>query len=141
MMADPKPSQDKSAARPAKILIVDDEQDIVRLLSFALQAEGYQVVTALSGQEALKRVEQERPDIVVLDVMMPGMDGIEVCAELRSKPETAGLPIIMLSALGQVADRVRGLRAGADDYVPKPVTITCPSPSIWRSCRRASRRS
>jgi len=138
-MADPKPSQDKSAARPAKILIVDDEQDIVRLLSFALQAEGYQVVTALSGQEALKRVEQERPDIVVLDVMMPGMDGIEVCAELRSKPETAGLPIIMLSALGQVADRVRGLRAGADDYVPKPVNLEELSARITAILNRVQR--
>lgn len=119
-MADSRPSRGKSAA---KILIVDDEQDIIRLLSFALQAEGYQVITALNGLDALKYVQQERPDIVVLDVMMPGMDGIEVCAELRSKPETAGLPIIMLSALGQVADRVRGLRAGADDYVPKPVNL------------------
>lgn len=119
-MADARPSQGKAAA---KILIVDDEQDIIRLLSFALQAEGYQIITALNGLDALKYVQQERPDIVVLDVMMPGMDGIEVCAELRSKPETAGLPIIMLSALGQVADRVRGLRAGADDYVPKPVNL------------------
>lgn len=119
-MADSRPSPGKAAA---KILIVDDEQDIIRLLSFALQAEGYQVITALNGLDALKYVQQERPDIVVLDVMMPGMDGIEVCAELRSKPETAGLPIIMLSALGQVADRVRGLRAGADDYVPKPVNL------------------
>ncbi|MGC8781621.1 MAG: response regulator [Anaerolineae bacterium] len=123
-MADPKPDPNKPAAiLPAKVLLVDDEQDILRLLSFALQAEGYQVITALNGLDALKLVRQERPDIMILDVMMPGMDGFEVCNELRSKPDTAGLPIIMLSALGQVADRVRGLRGGADDYVAKPVNL------------------
>lgn len=139
-MPDPTSGQSKTAATPAvKVLLVDDEPDILRLLSFALQAEGYQVITALNGLDALKYVRQERPDIVILDVMMPGMDGFEVCNELRSKPETAGLPIIMLSALGQVADRVRGLRAGADDYVPKPVNLEELSARIAAVLSRAQR--
>lgn len=123
-MADVKPASGKAETTPrGRILVVDDEPDIVRLLTFALQADGYHVIAAKSGSEGLERVRQERPDVVILDVMMPGMDGFEVCNELRSKPDTAGLPIIMLSALGQVSDRVKGLRAGADDYVPKPVNL------------------
>lgn len=123
-MADLKPAREKTDAEPrARVLVVDDEPDIVRLLTFALQADGYQVIAARNGSDGLERARQEHPDIVILDVMMPGMDGFEVCNELRSKPDTASLPIIMLSALGQVSDRVKGLRAGADDYVPKPVNL------------------
>jgi len=123
-MADLKPSRGKSEPEPrGRVLVVDDEPDIVRLLTFALQADGYQVYSAKNGSEGLERARQEKPDVVILDVMMPGMDGFEVCNELRSKPDTASLPIIMLSALGQVSDRVKGLRAGADDYVPKPVNL------------------
>jgi DNA-binding response OmpR family regulator len=123
-MADLKLSRGKTETTPrGRVLVVDDEPDIVRLLTFALQADGYQVSSAKNGSEGLERARQDKPDIVILDVMMPGMDGFEVCNELRSKPDTASLPIIMLSALGQVSDRVRGLRAGADDYVPKPVNL------------------
>lgn len=123
-MADLKPSGKKTNVEPrACVLVVDDEPDIVRLLTFALQADGYQVISAKNGSDGLALARQEHPDIVILDVMMPGMDGFEVCNELRSKPDTASLPIIMLSALGQVSDRVKGLRAGADDYVPKPVNL------------------
>ncbi len=123
-MADLKPSRGKTETEPrGRVLVVDDEPDIVRLLTFALQADGYQVISAKNGSDGLERARQEQPDVVILDVMMPGMDGFEVCNELRSKPETASLPIIMLSALGQVSDRVKGLRAGADDYVPKPVNL------------------
>lgn len=107
-----------------KILIVDDDPDSLRLVSYALQAEGYEIVTADSGSDALAAVEKESPRLVILDVMMPDMSGVEVCQRLRSNSPTSYLPILMLSAKGKVTDRVTGLRAGADDYVPKPVDPT-----------------
>ncbi len=105
----------------AKILIVDDEPNVLRFFGYALQIEGYEIVTAENGVEALNKVQAEHPDLVILDVMLPRMSGIEVCQQLRNNPETVGLPIIMLSARAQVADKVRGLQAGADEYVTKPV--------------------
>jgi DNA-binding response OmpR family regulator len=105
----------------AKILIVDDEPNVLRLIGYALEIEGYEIVTAMSGMEALSKVETEQPDLVILDIMLPRMSGVEVCQQLRSKPETVSLPIIMLSARAQVADKVKGLQAGADEYVTKPV--------------------
>ena len=105
---------------PRKILIVDDDPNALRLVSYALQAEGYDVATAANGSEALSRLPTERPDLVILDVMMPDMSGLEVCQRLRTDPTTARLPILMLSARGLVADRVSGLKSGADDYLPKP---------------------
>jgi len=104
-----------------KILIVDDDPNALRLVGYTLQVEGYEIVTAESGSEALMAVERERPSLVILDVMMADMSGIEVCHRLRSNARTAHLPILMLSAKGKVEDRVTGLKAGADDYVPKPV--------------------
>ena len=103
-----------------KILVVDDDPNALRLVSYAFQAEGYQVATAASGADALARLAQEKPDLMVLDVMMPDMSGIEVCQRVRANPATARLPILMLSARGLVADRVNGLKSGADDYLPKP---------------------
>lgn len=103
-----------------KILVVDDDPHALRLVSYTFEAEGYDVITASSGAEALARLASERPDLVVLDVMMPDMSGLEVCQRIRSNPATAHLPILMLSARGQVADRVTGLRSGADDYLAKP---------------------
>ena len=103
------------------ILVADDAPDIVRLIEMVLKAEGYRVVTGKNGEEVLRLVATEKPDLLILDVMMPGIGGLEVCERLRSRAETADLPIIMLSALGQAPDRVRGLRAGADDYVAKPL--------------------
>ncbi|MCL6431083.1 MAG: response regulator [Anaerolineae bacterium] len=105
---------------PRKILIVDDDPHALRLVSYAFEAEGYQVAVASSGAEALARLASERPDLVVLDVMMPDMSGLEVCQRIRANPATARLPILMLSARGLVADRVSGLRSGADDYLAKP---------------------
>jgi DNA-binding response OmpR family regulator len=104
-----------------KILVVDDEPNVLRLIGYALQIEGYEIVTAETGVEALKKVETEGPDLVILDIMLPDLSGIEVCQQLRSKPETIDLPIIMLSARTQVPDRIKGLEAGADEYVTKPV--------------------
>jgi two-component system, OmpR family, response regulator RpaB len=100
-----------------KILIVDDEAMIRRILSTRLAMVGYEVSIASNGAEALEVFEKEKPDLVVLDVMMPEMNGLEVCQELRKFTD---VPIIMLTALGDVADRITGLQMGADDYVPKP---------------------
>lgn len=103
-----------------KILVVDDDPNALRLVSYALQAEGYEVDMASSGAEALARLGSKRPDLIILDVMMPDMSGLEVCQRIRAGRATARLPILMLSARGLVADRVTGLKSGADDYLPKP---------------------
>ena len=102
------------------ILLVEDEADLLELLKYNLDREGYRVDTADTGEKALKRVRVERPDLILLDLMLPAMDGLEVCRSLKSSPDTAGIPIIMLTAKGEEADVVRGLEQGADDYVTKP---------------------
>lgn len=105
----------------ARVLVVDDIMPNVKLLEAKLTSEYYDVITASSGQQALDRVVQDSPDIVLLDVMMPGMDGFEVCKRLKSNPETAHIPVVMVTALTDSADKVRGLEAGADDFLSKPV--------------------
>jgi len=105
----------------ARVLVVDDIPANVKLLEAKLGAEYFDVVTAGSGPARLKKVEEEKPDIILLDVMMPGMDGFEVCQRIKSNPATAHLPVIMVTALDQVSDRVQGLEAGADDFLTKPV--------------------
>jgi pilus assembly protein CpaE len=104
-----------------KILIVDDEPNLLRLLEVALKVEGYTVVLAKNAQEAFAQIKAEQPDLVILDVSLPGMSGLEICRRLRSIPQTQTLPIIMLSALGQVEDKIAGLEVGADEYITKPV--------------------
>ena len=103
-----------------KILIVDDEPDAIEMLAFNLRNSGYEVVTAEDGEEALKKAKQDNPDLMVLDLMIPEVDGLEVCKLLRRDPATAKLPIIMLTAKAAEIDRVLGLEIGADDYVTKP---------------------
>ncbi|RJQ25950.1 MAG: DNA-binding response regulator [Peptococcaceae bacterium] len=103
-----------------KILVVDDEKNILELLRFNLEREGYQVMTAVDGVAALELARTGRPDLIVLDVMLPGQDGLAVCRDLHQYPETKNIPIIMLSARGEELDRVLGLEMGADDYVTKP---------------------
>ena len=105
---------------PKKILAVDDERHIVRLVEVNLARAGYQVVTAFDGREALQKVEAEQPDLVVLDVMMPFMDGFEVLRNLKANPETAEIPVIMLTAKAQDADVFRGWQSGVDCYLTKP---------------------
>jgi two-component system cell cycle response regulator len=105
----------------ARVLVVDDILSNVKLLEAKLSAEYFEVVTAFNGMEALARIEEHAPDIVLLDVMMPGMDGFEVCRRIKSNPRTAHLPVVMVTALDQPSDRVAGLDAGADDFLTKPV--------------------
>jgi len=103
-----------------KILVADDEKDIGRLLELTLSRAGYQVIRASDGEEALAKIGQDRPDLVLLDVMMPKLDGIQVCRRLKGNSVTASIPVIMLTAKAQVTDKVTGFSAGADDYVSKP---------------------
>ncbi|MCE5312135.1 MAG: response regulator transcription factor [Nitrospiraceae bacterium] len=103
-----------------KILVVDDEADIVELISYNLKKEGYEVDTALDGDEALQKIRSGSNDLVVLDLMLPGIQGLEICRIIRSTKELATLPVIMLTAKSEEVDRIVGLEMGADDYVVKP---------------------
>src|SRR6202012_6044379 len=105
----------------ARVLVVDDILSNVKLLEAKLTAEYFEVVTAFNGLEALQKVEECDPDIILLDVMMPGMDGFEVARRIKSNPKTAHVPVVMVTALDQPSDRVAGLDAGADDFLTKPV--------------------
>jgi class 3 adenylate cyclase len=104
-----------------KILIVDDTPLNVKMLADLLTFKGYQAVTAASGAEALAKIETERPDLVLLDVMMPGMNGYEVCQKIRANPATGVLPVVMVTALDPGQERVKGIEAGADDFLSKPI--------------------
>ena len=109
-----------TSQRPKKILIVEDEREIAQLIKHYLEKEGYQPCIAETGLEAQKLVASEHPDLVILDLMLPQVDGLEVCKTFRRKPETALLPIIMLTAKNDEADTIVGLELGADDYMTKP---------------------
>ena len=102
------------------ILIVEDEPPQVELLRYNLEKEGFRTTVACDGEEALAKIAEESPDLVILDWMLPNLSGIEVCRRLHERPDTKGLPILMVTARGEAADRVRGLEIGADDYVVKP---------------------
>ncbi|MGB9802735.1 response regulator, partial [Desulfofundulus sp.] len=104
----------------SRILVVDDEEHIVELLRFNLEKEGYQVITATDGNTAIEMARSQRPDLILLDVMLPGQDGLAVCRTLQQEAETRHIPVIMISARGEELDKVLGLEMGADDYVTKP---------------------
>jgi DNA-binding response OmpR family regulator len=120
--------------RPARILLVDDEQPIQTLLSFPLQRDGYEVVQASDGREALARFAEQTFDLVVLDVMLPKMDGLEVCRRLRAR---SSVPIIMLTAKSEEIDKVLGLELGADDYITKPFSMREFRSRVKAALRRA----
>ncbi len=105
----------------ARVLIVDDVPANLKLLDAKLTAEYFDVLKASSGPEALEAAKEQQPDIILLDVMMPGMDGFEVCRRLKDMPETEHIPVIMVTALDQPKDRVQGLESGADDFLTKPL--------------------
>jgi two-component system, OmpR family, alkaline phosphatase synthesis response regulator PhoP len=102
------------------ILIIEDEQDIVELLTYNLEQEGYTIFFSTSGEEALAMVQQKNPDLILLDLMLPGVDGLDVCRHLKRNETTRNIPIIMLTAKSEDSDVITGLEMGADDYIPKP---------------------
>lgn len=118
-----------------KILIVDDEADIIEMLKYNLEKEGYSVLTARNGKSALEEVRQH-PDLVILDVMMPEMDGWEVCKRLKKDERTANIPVLFLTAKGSEVDEVVGLELGADDYIVKPISVRKLLARVKASLRR-----
>jgi two-component system alkaline phosphatase synthesis response regulator PhoP len=103
-----------------KILIVEDDPATQRLVEYSLKQEGYQIITASNGLDGIRKALNDSPDLVILDVMLPGMDGFEICYRLRSEPSTKTLPILMFSAKAQEIDKDTGIKVGADDYLTKP---------------------
>jgi two-component system phosphate regulon response regulator PhoB len=120
-----------------RVLIVEDEEPLTLLLRYNLEAEGYEVDTVARGDEADLRLREQLPDLVVLDWMLPGLSGIELCRRIRARRETERLPVIMLTARGEEGDRVRGLATGADDYIVKPFSV----PELLARVRALLRRS
>jgi two-component system, OmpR family, phosphate regulon response regulator PhoB len=123
----------------AQILVVDDEPDIAALVAYHLAKESYRVRTAQDGTEALRAVESQLPDLIVLDLMLPGVSGLEVLRELRRRPETNHVPVILLTARREEPDRIAGLHLGADDYVVKPFSPQELTLRVGAVLRRASR--
>ena len=103
-----------------KILVVDDDKAILEMVKFALESEGFEVATATDGDEALNKVSKEKPDLIILDVMMPGIDGFEVCRHLKFDPQYQNVPVIILTAKTEDIDKMTGLEIGADEYITKP---------------------
>ncbi len=120
------------------LLVVEDEQDLLEVLRFSLSREGFSVRTAENGEDAIRLVRQQRPDLIVLDLMLPTIDGLAVCRAIRSTEKTHDIPIVMLTARGEESDIVRGLEAGADDYVTKPFSPKVLIARIHAVLRRSS---
>lgn len=121
----------------AKVLIVEDEAPLAEMLRYNLEAEGFRVASATDGEEAEILVAEDRPDLIVLDWMLPGVSGIEICRRLRARMDTKTVPILMLTARGEENDRIRGLATGADDYVVKPFSL----PELMARVKAILRRS
>ena len=124
-----------------KILVVDDEEDILELVKYNLEREGFQITCAESGEKAVEGTRQEPPNLIVLDLMLPGIDGLEVARRLKQRQKTAGIPIVMLTAKGEEADIVTGLELGADDYITKPFSPRVLIARIKAVLRRQSAQS
>lgn len=122
----------------AKVLIVEDEPALAELLRYNLESEGFTVAHTASGDEAEMMVSEEHPDLVVLDWMLPEVSGIEICRRIRARPDSQHIPILMLTARGEEADRIRGLSTGADDYVVKPFSLPELMARVRAILRRAS---
>ncbi len=122
-----------------KILVVEDEDDIQELIKYNLVKEGYQVVCVSRGEDALPAVKQHQPDLILLDLMLPGMDGLEVCKLIKNDPRTQHISIVMLTAKGEEADVVTGLEVGADDYITKPFSPKVVIARIRNAFRRKSK--
>ena len=122
----------------ARILVVEDEEALTTLLRYNLEAQDYQVETVVRGDDADTRLKESIPDLVILDWMLPGLSGIELCRRLRARTETKELPIIMLTARGEESERVRGLATGADDYIVKPFSVPELLARVRALLRRAS---
>ncbi len=103
-----------------KILVVDDEVNITQILEFSIGAEGYEVITAANGEEAIDKARREQPDLIILDIMMPKIDGYETCRILKANPLTKGIPVVLLTAKGRDIDKRLGYEVGATDYIVKP---------------------
>ena len=106
--------------KKGKILVVDDEVNITQILKFSIGAEGFEVITAQNGEEAIERARRERPDLIILDIMMPKIDGYEACRILKANPLTKNIPVLLLTAKGRDIDRRLGYEVGATDYIVKP---------------------
>lgn len=119
-----------------RVLVVDDEEDIVEVIGYNLSREGYNVDRAYTGEEALERVNSQRPDLILLDLMLPGIDGLDVCRSIKRSDEYSAIPIIMLSARGEEMDVVMGLEIGADDYITKPFSQRVLQARIKSALRR-----
>ena len=135
--AKPSPLPVREAQGQPLVLVVEDEAALVTLLRYNLEREGFRVIDAANGEEALLIVKEQRPDLILLDWMLPALSGIEVCRQIRRSPEHRRTPIIMLTARGEESDKLRGLEVGADDYVTKPFS---PSELVAR-CRAVLRRA
>ncbi len=123
-----------------KILIIDDERDIRDLLSYNLEKEGFAVITAGDGLKGKRLAETLHPDLIILDLMLPGIDGLDLCRMLRNEPATARIPVIMVTAKGEEVDRVLGLEIGADDYVTKPFSVREVAARVKALLRRVDER-
>lgn len=121
------------------ILVIDDEAHILELIKYNLEKEGYRVATCETGEEGLKEIEKELPDLLILDLMLPGMDGLEVCRRIRKEAAAVRLPVLMLTAKGEEADKVTGLETGADDYLTKPFGIRELTARVRALLRRTAR--
>jgi two-component system alkaline phosphatase synthesis response regulator PhoP len=134
-VGDPPPARKGSLLLSKHVLAIEDDKDILELITYNLEREGYEVTGVMSGEDGVDAAVSDKPDLVLLDLMLPGMDGLEVCRKLKADPDTAHIPVIMVTAKGEESDIVTGLELGADDYVTKPF-----SPKVLIARMRAVKR-